>query len=283
MLESWPGERLAGKKRTAQRLISEECRGPSARLLGGEAQAAGRRASAWGRLPQMESAEYTFVFADLAGYTALTEAHGDEGGASVARRFHELTRAALGDSRLVKTLGDGVMIVASSLAAAVRLAEALGKQVHAEQEFPAVRIAVHRGAAVCHEGDYFGNSVNLTARLMEAARPGQVLCTESVASSVVVEGLARALPVGTVRLKHIAQPVALYEIGFDRRADALKHLDPVCRMMVDADTTRATLQHEGTALHFCSDTCAAKFALNPEAFFNLPLGSLPAPAPKSEL
>jgi adenylate cyclase len=240
-----------------------------------------RSAPRWGILPGMDSAEYTFVFADLAGYTALTEAHGDAGGASVARRFHELTRGVLGDSRLVKTLGDGVMIVASSLAAAVRMAEGLGKQVAVEQEFPAVRIALHRGAAVEHEGDYFGNSVNLTARVMEAARPGQVLCTECVADAVMSEQLARAVPVGTVRLKHIAQPVALYEIAFERPAHTLRHLDPVCRMMVDESTTRATLQHEGTPLYFCSQGCAAKFVLNPETYFIIPAGSRPAPPPRS--
>jgi class 3 adenylate cyclase/YHS domain-containing protein len=225
----------------------------------------------------MDSAEYTFVFADLAGYTALTEAHGDDGGANVARRFHELTRAALGDSTLVKTLGDGVMIVASSLSAAVRLAEDLGKQVAVEQEFPAVRIALHQGTAVVHQGDYFGNSVNLTARVMEAARPGQVLCTECIADAVMSAELARAVPVGTVRLKHIAQPVALYEIAFERAADTLKHLDPVCRMMVDANTTRATLEHEGTQLHFCSQGCAAKFSLSPETYFAMPAGAALAP------
>jgi adenylate cyclase len=228
----------------------------------------------------MEPAEYTFVFADLAGYTALTEAHGDEGGASVAKRFHELTRAVLGDSRLVKTLGDGVMIVASSLGAAVRIAEGLGRRVAVEQEFPAVRIALHRGAAVVHDGDYFGNSVNLTARVMEAARPGQVLCTECVADAVTSSELAQAIPVGTVRLKHIVQPVALYELAFDRPAEHLRHLDPVCRMMVDERTTRARLEHEGTPLYFCSEGCAAKFAMNPETYFSIPASSLPAPPPK---
>jgi adenylate cyclase len=101
----------------------------------------------------MAPAQHTFVFADLAGYTALTEAHGDEGGALVARRFHELARALLGESRLVKTLGDGVMIVASSLSAGVRLAESLGQKVARESDFPAVRIGIHHGGAVVHEGD----------------------------------------------------------------------------------------------------------------------------------
>jgi YHS domain-containing protein len=116
--------------------------------------------------------------------------------------------------------------------------------------------------------------------MMEFARPGQVLCSEVVARAVVVEAAARAVPVGTVRLKHIAQPVALYELVFDQPAEPLKHLDPVCRMMVDARSTGSKLEHEGTVLHFCSVGCAERFALDPETYFNLPAQSVPAPPPR---
>ena len=58
--------------------------------------------------------EGAVVFADLAGYTALTEAHGDDGAADVALRFFDLAASLLpGDARIVKTIGDAVMIVAS--------------------------------------------------------------------------------------------------------------------------------------------------------------------------
>lgn len=100
----------------------------------------------------------TFVFADLAGYTALTEAHGDEGGASTASRFFEITRRALsGSSGLVKTLGDGVMVVADSTQEGIRVAMAIAQVVRAEPGFPAVRIGIHTGVAVERDGDFFGN------------------------------------------------------------------------------------------------------------------------------
>ena len=93
-----------------------------------------------------DSAEYTIVFADLVGYTALTEAHGDRQGADVALRFFELAKAALvGSARIVKTLGDGVMIVASDVADALSTADQLSAAVEAEPKFPALRIGVHRG------------------------------------------------------------------------------------------------------------------------------------------
>lgn len=226
----------------------------------------------------MEATEYVFVFADLAGYTALTEAHGDEGGATVATRFHELTRAALSGAKLVKTLGDGVMIVAPEISTAVRVAEKLAKQVAEQSDFPAVRIGLHQGCAVVRASDYFGNSVNLTARVMEAAKPGQILCTECVADAVMAHGLARAVPVGIVHLKHVLAPVALYELAFEGPIGPFKHLDPVCRMLVDASTTQATLEHEGTDLYFCSDACAQRFARAPESYLSVvTISRLPAP------
>lgn len=227
----------------------------------------------------METTEYVFVFADLAGYTALTEAHGDEGGATVATRFHELTRAALGGAELVKTLGDGVMVVAPEVSTAVRVAKKLASQVAAQSDFPAVRIGLHKGCAVLRASDYFGNSVNLTARVMEAAKPGQILCTECVADDVTAHGLARAVPVGIVHLKHVLAPVALFELAFEGPIGPLKHLDPVCRMLVDASTTQATLAHEGTELYFCSGACAERFARSPESYLSVVTPSRPPAQP----
>jgi class 3 adenylate cyclase len=62
------------------------------------------------------SCECTFLFADLAGFTALTEAHGDLDAADIAARLHALARECLeGESHLVKTMGDGVLIAAPTV------------------------------------------------------------------------------------------------------------------------------------------------------------------------
>jgi len=227
--------------------------------------------------------EQAFLFADLAGYTALTEAHGDEGAAAIATAFHTLVRASLGDEgRLVKTLGDGVMIVAPSCQVAIEVARRIRDGVAEHYGFPTVRLGLHHGTAVERDGDYFGNAVNLTARVMEAARPGQVLATVEVAREASASGCAEATPMGTVHFKHVTDPVTLYRLGFDRPATTFVYLDPVCRMQVPADAP-STVTHAGGLVRFCSSTCAERFARDPSAFLldpaELPVG-LSEPPPQ---
>ncbi len=212
----------------------------------------------------MQDSEYTFVFADLAGFTALTEAHGDEGGASVAIRFHDIARSALCGATLVKTLGDGVMVVCSGVEQGVRVAEGLLRGVSEQHHFPRVRIGVHAGRAVVRDGDYFGRAVNVTSRVMEAAKPGQVLCTEHIANVATSVGLARATPIGPVRMKNVVEPIVLFELSFGCPSQPLMFLDPVCRMQFDPGVHTVSLEYEGALLHFCSEACAEKFAREPE-------------------
>src|SRR5688500_11501760 len=100
--------------------------------------------------------EHTFVFADLAGYTALTEAHGDEDAARIATAFHALATECLGsDVRLVKTIGDEVMLCAATVERGVGVALQIAAAVARRPHFPAVRIGLHAGPAECRSGDYF--------------------------------------------------------------------------------------------------------------------------------
>jgi class 3 adenylate cyclase len=81
--------------------------------------------------------ERTFLFADLAGFTALPEAHGDLDAADVAERFTKLARESLdADSLLVKTIGDEAMIVAADPLSAIRTALQLSTSVNQEERFP---------------------------------------------------------------------------------------------------------------------------------------------------
>lgn len=152
--------------------------------------------------------ERTFLFADLVGFTALAEADGDAAAASAAEHLRWAARRALrGDAALVKGLGDGVMIAASTPAAALATAVALRDLVDAEPGVPPVAVGLHRGKAVEVAGDYFGSAVNLAARLVEEAGPGQILCTESVAGT-----RAGAAPFGSTTIRGVRDPVVLYEL-----------------------------------------------------------------------
>jgi adenylate cyclase len=211
--------------------------------------------------------EHTFVFADLAGYTALTEAHGDGDAAAIALTFHELARRCLGErAELVKTIGDAVMVAAPSIDDGVSVALRVAAAVAAAPHFPAVRIGVHAGPATCHGGDYFGAAVNLAARVAAVARGGEMVATEPVAAVAIAHRLASARPMGTVRLKNVLAPVALYELGTGCAPGPLRRIDPVCRMQVVGDATRPRIDVDGTVLYFCSDGCAARFRLAPEQY-----------------
>src|SRR5829696_8231536 len=132
------------------------------------------------------SAVQTFLFADLSGFTALTEAHGDEEAANLVTRFAAEVRATLPDygAEQVKTIGDAVMIRADIPERAVRLAIAIVHDLGRRHGHPAVRAGVHTGPAVERDGDWFGAAVNLAARVSGAASGGEVLVTADTASRI---------------------------------------------------------------------------------------------------
>jgi class 3 adenylate cyclase/YHS domain-containing protein len=205
--------------------------------------------------------DVTFLIADLAGFTALTEIHGRRHAAWVVTRYVTIVRAALHPAaRLAERVGDAVLIVAPEAASAVRTAVDLRAATERESLFPLLRLGIHGGPVVELEGSYFGTPLNLTARLAAYAAPGQILCTEAVASAASdLEGVeVRAL--GPVTLKNILAPVSIFEVvatSQDRRSDLV---DPVCQMRVDPLTAASQLAHGGRTYLFYSPECARAFA-----------------------
>jgi adenylate cyclase len=121
--------------------------------------------------------EPTFLFVDLAGYTALTENRGDDVAVETARRFRRTMRAL---SRRygawqVKSMGDGVMIWSPDAAQAVSLATHAVRDVGTRPDLLPVRVGVHTGPAVMDGMDWYGGTVNVAARLADEAEPNQAL------------------------------------------------------------------------------------------------------------
>jgi adenylate cyclase len=140
-----------------------------------------------GRLADTE--DIAVGFADLVGYTSIGDrvSAGELG--SIAGRF-----AALGVSasrkpvRLVKTIGDAIMFVSPDPTKLMEVMVDLRQRVHrAEPPLPEVRVGVAFGPATPRSGDWFGTAVNLASRVVEAAKPGQVLVTDELAMRVVSE------------------------------------------------------------------------------------------------
>ena len=207
--------------------------------------------------PPTITSERTVAFADLDGYTALTEAHGDLDAADVAAQFAQLARESLqGDARVVKTVGDAVLL-AGEAGSIVDTVVALAAAVSALDDYPTVSAGVHTGPVVEREGDLFGGTVNIAARVAAQAAPGQVLCTDAVAARLAGRADHLLRPLGSVSLKNVRAPVALHEVVHAGRTDTA--VDPVCRMSVDARRAAARVRHDGSDVYFCSLGCAAVF------------------------
>jgi adenylate cyclase len=212
---------------------------------------------------------HTFLFADLAGFTALTEAMGDEEGAQVAEDFCETARGLLPGhgAEEIKTIGDAIMVRVSDPAQAIALGLRIVHDVGCRHWFPQVRVGMHTGGAVPRGRDWFGSAVNIAARVAGLARGGEVLLSDATRVAAGALDGVELEDRGRQPLRHLAEPVTIYRaIEAGPRAGGHLAIDPVCRMAVDPDQAAGVIVHDGVMYHFCSLPCIGAFAAAPDRF-----------------
>jgi adenylate cyclase len=147
------------------------------------------------------------AFADLAGYTRFTEEAGEEEAFSLVERFIDaVTETLPEDARVVKTIGDEVMIVGQDVQALTDWAVGF-QRLYGERPMP--RIGVHVGVTLYRDGDYFGREVNLAARVVARARGGEVIVTDAVMDQIQTSEWLRFENIGEVKLKGFDEPRSL--------------------------------------------------------------------------
>ena len=211
----------------------------------------------------------TFLFADIAGFTALTEAHGDEEAATLAAGFSDAVKAELpaSEGAHVKSIGDALMLRIPEADRAVLLGLRIANDLMREHGSPAVRVGLHHGPAIERDGDFFGATVNLAARVSAHAVGGEVLLTAHTAAlAPALDGVAYQSR-GRQQLRNVREPVELVAaVRVQQAGGGQLVVDPVCRMAVDPDRTAGRLTYEGITYFFCSLACAGDFAQRPERF-----------------
>jgi adenylate cyclase len=147
------------------------------------------------------------AFADLAGWTRFTEEVGEEEALDVVEAFIDAVNDTLPeDARVIKTIGDEVMIIGQD---AAELTDwAVGFQ-RLWQERPLARIGIHQGVTLYRDGDYYGRDVNLAARVVARARGGEVLVSGAVMDTMKGVSHLRFDNIGQVKLKGFDKPVRL--------------------------------------------------------------------------
>ena len=219
--------------------------------------------------PSDTAVDATFAFVDLAGFTAMTEAHGDAQAVAIVRAFRDRALQVLGPGdELVKTIGDAVMLrFATPEAAIVALRELLQRELVVDDAVLLPRAGAHHGPAVVVEGDYYGAAVNLAARVAGEAGGGQLLVTTRAALAARDLG-AVVTHVGSVQLRNVSESVDVYDVRIGDESGTVV-TDPVCRMRVpNTGNAAVTIDWAGRRFHFCGLPCVSRFAADPDRYLN---------------
>src|SRR2546423_12994546 len=135
------------------------------------------------------SIEATFCFVDIAGYTALTDMHGEVAAADLVDDFSELIRKSIEPLGQFQSLtGDCAFLVFPDPIVARDALSVLYESIADRRDFPIVRAGLHHGAALFRGNRHFGSTVNLAARVAARATGGQIFCTRYVAEIIVRAG-----------------------------------------------------------------------------------------------
>jgi adenylate cyclase len=150
------------------------------------------------------------VFLDLTGYTRLTEERGDHAAAELAADLGDLVQrsAQSHGGRPVKWLGDGVMFHFPDPGRAVVCSLEMVEATPASG-LPPAHVGVNAGPVVYREGDYFGRTVNIAARIAGRAGPGEVLVSDEVLATPTPDGVTYD-KIGPVELRGVTRPVTLH-------------------------------------------------------------------------
>jgi adenylate cyclase len=172
------------------------------------AQEAAISAEGAGQLPG--AVDVTFLFCDLKDFTAFADSQGDTAAVTAIDHFADsVTRERGMDFRFMKALGDGFMLAYSDPDSAVAAGDRIVKSMQVPR-MPRVHASAHRGVAIVREGDYFGSSVNLAARLLNAADGDELIATNSVVESTS-DGF-RWEPIGKHRIRGVAELIEVYRL-----------------------------------------------------------------------
>jgi len=212
--------------------------------------------------------EATFCFVDIAGYTALTDTHGEHAAADLLDEFGAMVRASVESSgRLQSMTGDCAFLVFPDPLAAKDALSGLYRAIADRRNFPVVRAGLHHGTALLREDRHFGSTVNLAARVAAQATGGQILCTRQVADALI-EAQTQGVEIehqGSFSMKNLPHPVDLYEVVLSGCAREYA-IDPVCKMQVDKRRAAGDLHFEKRTYWFCSLACVERFARQPLSY-----------------
>lgn len=197
--------------------------------------------------------ETTIMFLDLTAFTALNDTHGDDTAVAIVDLFVvAVERAIAGHGRIVKTLGDGVLLQIHDPAAAVQVAQAVNAHLHDHDRTPELTGGASTGPVVERDGDVLGATVNLASRLAGLATAGELWMTEAPARAASAAGWSVEL-LGPTPVRGLRLPVNVHRARLCDPDGCVT--DPVCGMRISPGLTTPTAVLDTRQVWFCSPDC----------------------------
>lgn len=193
------------------------------------------------------------LIADLSGYTALTETHGASAAADIIDKYIEMVKDSLaGDSHFQERTGDEVMIVSESADHLLATANNLLQYTSGENNFLQVHGGLHYGKILNRNNNYFGTTLNLTARIANKANPGSFWCSRDYVDALQHPTSFTFHSKGKQDFKNITEEYEVYELVSENQPQF--HIDPICKMQIDH--TRKAIPHpDRSNIFFCHQGC----------------------------
>ena len=158
------------------------------------------------------------LFADIVGYTGLMQR--DEADAlTILNRFQSIIKntAESYDGEIIKTYGDGTLILFSSTVNAVECAQDVQIAFQEPPEVP-LRIGIHVGEFVRKDNDVFGNGINIAARIESIGVAGSVLFSNDVTKRIKNHPEFQTISLGHFNFKHVEEEIEVFALTNDNFA-----------------------------------------------------------------
>lgn len=212
----------------------------------------------------MTDTDTTVAFLDLARFTTLTDVHGDAAALAVLDQLTDVVDGALqGQARLVKTLGDGVLLTGPTPTDAIAVAVRVVTAFHDHDGLPEIAGGIAHGPVAERGGDVHGHTVNLASRLSDAAPASSLWVTDRVARAAADAG-HRIEPLGPVELAGVLDPIEAYSLAPCGHEQHTTVTDPVCGMRITPGPTTPHLDLGDRRHWFCAEHCRARFTPDPQ-------------------
>jgi adenylate cyclase len=157
--------------------------------------------------------DVSFLFCDLKDFTAFADSHGDEAAAAAIEQLSDAVARERGEEfRLMKSLGDGVMLAYADPSSAVAAGARIMEAIRVSSPLSA-HASAHSGLAIARDGDYFGGAVNVAARLLGAAGPDELVGTRPVVERTAESH--RWSAAGTRKIRGVSEPVELFRLQWN--------------------------------------------------------------------